>query len=182
MKGIQIRETKKQDFNDIMEVERQAFGQEDEAELVRMLLDDKSAEPVISLLAFCNNKAAGHILFTKAAIEGFEDSHLAYILAPLAVKPEFQKRGIGGKLIKEGIERLKEMTAEVIFVLGHPDYYSRFGFTPDAASLGYAAPYPIPAEHANAWMVRNISSKDLGEVKGKVVCANSLNKEEYWRE
>lgn len=182
MKGIQIRETKKQDFNDIMEVERQAFGQENEAELVRLLLEDKSAEPVVSLLAFCNNKPVGHILFTKATIEGFEDSLLAYILAPLAVMPEFQKQGIGGKLINEGIERLKVMGVEMVFVLGHPEYYPKFGFVSDAQSLGYSTPYPIPAEHANAWMVRDISSKGLNEVKGKVVCADSLNKLEYWRE
>ena len=182
MKNLHIRETKKSDFHDIMEVEKNAFGQENEAELVHQLLEDKSAKPVISLLAFYENEAVGHILFTRATIEGNEDSPLVYLLAPLAVKPEFQGQGIGGMLIREGLERLKEMGVEMVFVLGHEGYYAKYGFVPGAAGLGYSAPYPIPVEHADAWMVKALFLQEMSKIKGKVVCADSLNKPEYWRE
>lgn len=182
MKNIQIKETQKSDFNAIMEVEKKAFGQEDEAELVAKLLEDKSGEPIVSLLAFHNDEAIGHILFTKSTIEGSDDSPLTYILAPLAVKPEFQRQGIGGMLINEGLNRLKKMGAEMVFVLGHIEYYPKYGFVPDAQSLGYSATYPIPDEFADAWMVQATSSKGLSQAKGRVICADALNKPEYWNE
>ncbi|NQU86117.1 MAG: N-acetyltransferase, partial [Mariniphaga sp.] len=132
IKNIQIRKTVKSDFNDIMEVEKLAFGYDKEAELVAQLLENKTATPILSLLAFSKNEAVGHILFTKVMLEGNNNSPLMHILAPLAVKPGFQKKGIGGLLIKEGLKILKEMGAEIVFVLGHMDYYPRYGFIPDA--------------------------------------------------
>lgn len=205
-KNIQIREAKKSDFDDVMKIEKEAFGQEDEAELVSQLLEDKSAEPVISLLAFKDDEAAGHILFTRATFEANEHSPSGsqsttpliapttapstapsippsiYILAPLAVKPEYQRQGIGGMLINAGLKKLKEIGVEMVFVLGHMDYYPRYGFIPDAGSLGFATPYPIPDEHADAWMVQALTSEGLSKVTGKMVCADALNKPEYWIE
>lgn len=180
--NIKIKETGNSDINDILEVERLAFGYDKEADLVNDLLNDKSAEPILSLLAFYGEEAVGHILFTRALIKGHEDTTLAYILAPLAVKPEFQKMGIGGMLIKEGLLRLIKMKADIVFVLGHMDYYPKYGFIPDAESFGFPAPYPIPAEYSNAWMVQPLNSKNLNSVKGKVTCADQLNKPEHWRE
>lgn len=182
MKNIQIRETNKSDLKDIIEVEKKAFGHEDEAELVNQLLSDKSAAPVISLLAFYQNEAIGHILFTKATLDGATAPPLIYLLAPLAVKPAFQRQGIGGMLINEGLKKLNETGAEMVFVLGHADYYPKYGFLPGAGSMGYDAPYPIPEEHANAWMVQAISSTGLSKIKGRVICADSISKPEYWRE
>lgn len=95
-KQIEIRETTESDINDILEVEKQAFGFDKEAELVHQLLCDKSATPLISLLAFHNKEAVGHILFTKAVIEGADPSPLVHILAPLAIKPGYQKKRAGG--------------------------------------------------------------------------------------
>lgn len=103
------------------------------------------------------------------------------ILAPLAVIPDFQKLGIGGKLIETGLEILSKSGTDLVFVLGYPEYYTRFGFKP-ATCLGFEAPYPIPAKHADAWMVQSLSQDVIGSVSGKVVCANTLNKPEYWRE
>jgi putative acetyltransferase len=136
----------------------------------------------MSLLAFHGNEAVGHILFTKATIEGTTSTPLVYILAPLAVKPGFQKQGIGGLLIREGLRRLKEIGVEMVFVLGHMEYYPRYGFTPDAGKAGFPAPYPIPPEHADAWMVQALSSDGLSRITGKVLCADALDKAEHWRE
>ncbi|KGK98612.1 acetyltransferase [Methanococcoides methylutens] len=178
---IQIREAKESDFAAVMQVEKEAFGYEKEAILVSQLLEDKSATPVLSLLAFNEDEAVGHILFTKATLDG-KASPLIYLLAPLAIKPQHQKQGIGGMLINEGLKKLKGIGAEMVFVLGHESYYPKYGFKQDAGSMGFAAPYPIPEEHAGAWMVYHLSSESVDGVKGRVVCADALNKPEHWRE
>jgi len=176
-----IREAVKTDLNDVLQIERLAFGYEKEADLVRELLHDPSAKPVLSLLAFQKDRAVGHILFTKAQLSGSQDSASIVILAPLATVPDAQKQGIGGKLIEQGLELLSTSGVDLVFVLGHPEYYPRYGFKP-AGNLGFEAPYPIPDVHANAWMVQALRSGVIGSVSGKVICADALNKPEHWRE
>jgi putative acetyltransferase len=181
--NIQIRETNSKDFNNIMVVEERAFGFVKEAKLTADLLDDKTAEPILSLLAFHDKEAVGHILFTRVYIDKMNTAQpLIHILAPLAVIPEYQKQGVGGLLINEGLRRLKEMGSEMVFVLGHMEYYPKFGFIPDAKKLGFTAPYPIPDEYANAWMVQSLKQKGFANSKGNVICSNELNKPEHWRE
>jgi len=180
---IQIRETNSNDFNDIMLVEERAFGYVKEAQLTADLLSDETAEPTLSLLAFDGEKAVGHILFTRVYIREMNtEQPLIHILAPLAVIPEYQKQGVGGLLINEGLQKLKEKGSEMVFVLGHMEYYPKFGFIPDAKKLGYVAPYPIPKEYANAWMVQSLNPKGFIIDKGNIVCSKELNKPEHWRE
>ncbi len=181
--NIQIRETNTKDTNDIMLVEERAFGFVKEAQLTADLLNDKTAEPILSLLAFHDNKAIGHILFTRVYIDKMNtEQPLIHILAPLAIIPEYQKQGVGGLLIKEGLRRLTEMGSEMVFVLGHMEYYPKSGFIPDAKKIGFSAPYPIPDEYANAWMVQSLNPKGFVIDKGNVICSNELNKPEHWRE
>ena len=181
--SIQIKESKDNDFKSVMDVEEKAFGSVKEAELTAELLNDKTAKPTLSLLAFHENKAVGHILFTRLYInEMISDQPLIHILAPLAVIPEYQKQGIGGMLIKEGLTRLKEMGSEMVFVLGHMEYYPKYGFIPDAKKIGYAAPYPIPEKFVDAWMVQLLNPKGFIINPGKVICAKKLDKPEHWRE
>lgn len=176
---ITIREALASELADVLMVERLAFGQDDEARLVEALLEDPSAQPALSLLAFKHSQPVGHILFTKVYIAGSE--HTAALLAPLAVVPDAQKQGIGGQLIDHGLQKLSQSGVGLVFVLGYPNYYSRSGFKP-AGALGFEAPYPIPDKHADAWMVRSLQPNIIGSIKGKVVCADALNKPEYWRE
>lgn len=180
--NIQIRETNTNDFNDIMDVEKQAFGYDKEAMLVAELLADATAEPMLSLLAFHDGEAVGHILFTRACFDNQEAQPMMHILAPLAVKPEYQRQGIGGMLMRAGIARLREMGSELVFVLGHKEYYPKYGFIPDAARLGYPAPYPIPGEYSDYWMVQPIGEKGFEAGKGKVRCSDVLNRPEHWRD
>ncbi len=173
-----ISEASATDAESVLLVEREAFGEPDVADLVADLLEDPTARPLLSLLAREGDKPVGHIMFTTARLEGSPQSSVS-ILAPLAVVPDSQGRGIGGDLIEHGIERLTKQGVDLVFVLGHPGYYPRHGFVP-AIPLGLAAPYPIsPPE---AWMVRELRPGLLGQVRGTIACANALDRPEHWRE
>ena len=178
---MQIRKANDNDLNDVLFVEKTAFGYEKEANLVQDLLSDPSAQPLFSFLAYENDRAIGHVLFTSARLEGAQSDTAISLLAPLAVLPDFQKRGVGGKLIAHGLQHLKRAGVELVFVLGHPGYYPRHGFQP-AGVLGFEAPYPIPEEHANAWMVQKLQPGAIDRVSGVVRCATMLDRPEHWRE
>ncbi len=178
-----IRESTESDLVDLLSVGKQAFGEVEGPEivdLVKGLLNDPTAKPLLSLIALKGQQVIGHILFTKARIAANEQISVS-ILAPLAVIPDAQRKGVGGKLIAEGLKMLSELGVELVFVLGHPNYYPRYGFKP-VGTLGFEAPYPIPEEIATAWMVKEISPGIIGNVRGRVLCANKLDRPECWRE
>lgn len=178
---LSFRHTSKTDYSRIEKVLKEAFNSDEEAKLTLNLLDDKSAAPVVSMLAFYKDTAVGHILFTRAYLNE-QQKPLLHILAPLAVLPGFQGRGIGGMLVKNGIGQLKTIGSELVFVLGHIEYYPKFGFLNNAGKYGFQAPYPIPEEVADAWMVQELKSKSIEKHQGLVKCADSLMKPEYWQE
>ena len=181
---MQIRESIESDKAEISGIHIKAFGKEKGPEIVSLvndLFDDKTAMPLLSLVAVEDDKIIGHILFIKADVIQIAESVSARILAPLAVLPDAQKKDVGGQLIKEGLSQLKLSEVELVFVLGHPDYYPRSGFFP-AGAQGLEAPYPIPEEHAGAWMVQELCPGVIGQVKGKVRCSEVLNQPEHWRE
>lgn len=173
--------TDESDTRDIREVETRAFGYSKEACLVASLLEDESARPALSLLARHEGQAIGHILFTRATFKGERESPLMYILAPLAVIPEYQGKGVGGLLIRTGLEHLRLMGSQCVFVLGHATYYPRHGFEPCAGDKGYPAPYPIPEEHKACWMMQSLSAQPFYRT-GHIQCAQALMKPEHWRE
>jgi putative acetyltransferase len=96
------------------------------------------------------------------SIETTDEPVPAVALAPVAVLPEQQGKGIGGKLIRHGLDRLRAQGEQVVIVLGHPKYYSRFGFSTDKAS-SLASPFPT-----EAFMVIELSPGALDGVHGKV--------------
>jgi len=176
-----IRETGESDLTDVLHIHASAFGQQEEAELVSALLADPSAQPALSLIALTDAGPVGHILFSAARLTESEIPYPFLIMAPLAVVPEAQGRGIGGELIATAVRHLTKAGVALVFVLGYPQYYSRHQFEP-AAKFGLAAPYPIAPEHTDAWMVRALRPGVLGSVRGTVMCADALNKPEYWCE
>lgn len=183
-KTLEIRQTTAADNTVIETIHIQAFGIDkgpEIAELVDGLLSDKTARPLLSLIAFDDDKAVGHILFTKAHLNQTDETVSIRLLAPLAVLPEAQSDGVGGHLINEGLRRLKDVGVDLVFVLGHPGYYPKYGFTP-AGVLGLEAPYPIPEEHAGAWMVQALGEGVLGRVRGRVQCSDVLDQPQHWRE
>lgn len=176
---LRIVEAAAEDLVAVLEVEHLAFGGDDVADLVRELTDDPTAKPVLSLLAWDGDRPVGHIMFTAVRLQGASEDVVASILAPLAVVPDAQRTGIGARLIAEGVRRQFEAGVDLVFVLGHPDYYPRHGFEP-ARRLGLWAPYPVSPEEA--WMVRARKPDVLGRVRGTVICADAMNRPEHWRE
>ena len=181
MVNLFIRETDEGDIKQILLVVGDAFNNTKEPSLVNELLKDPTAKPVLSLLAFVDNQAVGHILFTWADVSNNPDKLRFSILAPLAVKPQFQKQGIGGALIKKGLQMLSKSGVDIVFVLGHPTYYPRCGFIP-AGKFGFVAPCPTPEKYADAWMVQALRPNVISLASGTVVCCDALNKLEHWRE
>lgn len=176
-----IREATNEDLDAVLEVERRAFGRDSEANLVGDLLVDASAAPRLSLLAIEHGRPVAHVLFTAVNVVGAEPSVRASILAPLAVVPEVQGHGCGRRLVENGLLRLGDSGVQMVFVLGDPSYYARFGFT-SAGRRGLEAPFPIPAEHVDAWMVRALGNGAVGSIAGRVRCADTLSRPELWCE
>lgn len=178
---MQICQATNTDRAMILAVESAAFAADPSiAVLVDALLDDPSARPLLSLLALDGDEAIGHILFTATHLDPPAEISAA-ILAPLAVIPERQNKGIGAALIRDGLDRLRQAGIDLVFVLGHIDYYPRSGFRP-AAPFELFAPYPIPKEVADAWMVIELTPGTLGTAAGTVRCAEKLDRPEYWVE
>lgn len=175
-----IRPARADELDAVLDIHRQAFGREEEATLVRRLLADASARPVISLLALHGERPLGHVLFTRGCLVGADETRAA-LLAPLAVLPLAQRRGVGGALTRTGLAMIRAQGVELCFVLGDPGYYPRHGFVP-AGAHGLAAPYPVPPEHADAWMAQELWPGVFGTVHGRFVPAESLRREHYWRE
>jgi putative acetyltransferase len=180
LENLDIRESLPEELAAVLAVERAAFGSGEEVRLVMDLLKDPSAEPVLSLLALFDTQAVGHILFTKAVLDP-PIALKAYILAPLAVIPAFQKQGIGGSLIKQGLQILADWGVDWVFVLGHESYYPRHGFSP-ALKLGFEPPYPIPEQFTGAWMTQALTPNCSANYRGRVIPAQTLNQPQYWGE
>jgi len=179
--SLTIQPASHTELTEILAIHRAAFPDEPVAELTAALLLDPSAKPSLSLVALADGRPVGHILFTLARL--FPDSSLqCALLAPLAVLPNWQRQGIGGQLVTEGLYALAQTGVDAVFVLGHPAYYPRFGFVP-AGCRGFAAPYPIPSQNAAAWMVTGLRGELPEAPAGSTVrCAQALDRREYWLE
>ena len=126
--NITIRAERPEDRADIRRVNEAAFGRQEEAQIVDMLRD--SCSDLLSLVAIAEERIVGHILFSPVTIEGVELHPEGMGLAPMAVLPAYQGRGVGSRLVRAGLERLQEASIPFVVVLGHPNYYPRFGFLP----------------------------------------------------
>jgi len=181
---ITIRESCESDRDAILSVHVCAFGSEEGpaiAKLVGELLDDATARPIYSLVAETDGRLVSHVLFTAVTIEPDAMQSKHQLLAPLAVVTDQQRRGIGDRLVREGFRRLTDDEVGLVFVLGDPDYYSRFGFKP-AGVRGFQAPYPIPDEHADAWMVHELKTGVIDSCEGTIKCCDALDHRQHWIE
>ena len=181
---FQIRVPRQEDLPAIFVLAREAFGAGEGGEIADLIGDlvaDKSAQPLVSLVATKDQAIIGHVAFSSAGRRGVGCELSAMLLAPLAVHPDFQSKGVGSRLVEEGMRMLAEAGVDLVFVLGHPGYYPRFGFV-EAGANGLEAPYPIAPENAAAWMVYDLRPGPIEPTSGRVRCADSLDDPKYWVE
>ena len=137
-----------------------AFGREAEARLVDAL---RAVPGAFSLVAVTDGQIVGHIMFSPIRVEGSPEAP-GVGLAPMAVLPDVQRQGIGSELVRAGVAECRARGIGFVVVLGHPEFYPRFGFTA-AADRGLSCEYPVPSE---AFMVLELRSSALEGVGGLV--------------
>ncbi|MBF4510592.1 MAG: N-acetyltransferase [Aeromicrobium sp.] len=165
----------------VVGIHRRAFGSDVEANLARALMHDPAYLPELSLAGERAGRLLGHVVFTRMWLvpdERGPEVPLA-LLAPLAVVPEAQRTGVGTAVVQAAIRRARELGEIAMLVLGHPEYYPRFGFEP-ALPRGIRAPYPI--EPAEAWMVLPLSPAAEELPSGVVRVADPIAGPDMWRE
>jgi putative acetyltransferase len=157
---IVIRHEKPDDFSLIHQINAQAFGQPGEANLVDALR--RNGKAILSLVADDNGRVIGHILFSPVVIDTGEKQFSGIGLAPLAVSPERQNEGIGSLLVEQGLRQCREVGYPFVVVLGHPNYYPRFGFVP-ASRFNVKSEYDVRDE---VFMIQELQQGSLLGIAG----------------
>ena len=165
---IEIRPETSGDQDAIRHVNRIAFGGNVEPNLVDALRD--GGFNVISLVAEVDRHVIGHIEFSPVSIVTKTSRVDALSLAPMAVLPKYQRRGIGSRLVRGGLEVCRQRGHRIVVVLGHPDYYPRFGFSSKLASS-----LESPFGGGEAWMALELVPGSLSDIEGKVEYSAPFN-------
>lgn len=140
----EIRSEQPDDVAAIRDVNDRAFGRPNEGAVIEQLRG--TSDGVLSLVAVVEGVVVGHILFSPIRLEADDGGEWSGMgLAPLAVLPEWQRRGIGSDLIAAGLTSLRQTPCPFVVVLGHPGYYPRFGFQP-ASKHGIRCKWDVPDE------------------------------------
>ena len=156
-----IRHETPTDHEAVRHVNRLAFGRDDEAMIVDAMRTGGYSR--VSLVAEVNGCVVGHVLFSDLPILTDGGTVAALSLAPMAVLPEFQRRGVGSALVREGLEACRAVGHRIVVVLGHPAFYPRFGF-----SARLAEPLSNPFHGGEAWMALELVPGVLSGVTGWV--------------
>ena len=153
---IEIREEHPDDVDAIRNVNKRAFGQEQEGNIVGALRSNGAA--LLSLVATLNGRVVGHIMYSPITVGDVTGA----ALGPMAVLPEHQRLGIGSKLVEAGNQRLKDAGWPFIIVLGHAHFYPRFGFMP-ANTFGITCEWDVPAD---VFMVLILDQQKMNGIYG----------------
>lgn len=158
---LEIRPETDKERKTVGNVNRAAFETEDEANLVDALRGGGYVE--VSLIAEEDGEIVGHILFSRITIDTNVGTVDALSLAPMAVLPSHQRQGIGSKLVEAGLEVCRKQSHKIVVVLGHPEFYPRFGFSAELAQ-----PLESPFGAGEAWMAKELVPGAMEGVVGKV--------------
>ena len=163
---LSIRDEQPADRQQVRKVNELAFGRRDEAELIDALRAEGAI--LLSLVAEANGQIVGHILFSRMTVETAQESIAAVSLAPMAVLPDYQGQQVGSRLVRRGLAELRARGEHIVIVLGHKEYYPRFGFSAEKAR-GLASPFP-----PDAFMALELSDGALAGIHGAVRYASAF--------
>ncbi|ESU26359.1 N-acetyltransferase GCN5 [Flavobacterium limnosediminis JC2902] len=166
---IRIRQENQNDYPKVHELIEAAFrnieySDHKEHFLVERLRKSDAFIPELSLVAEIENEIVGHILLTRLRIENQTESFESLALAPVSVKPEFHGKGIGSRLITESHSIAKRLGYTSIILIGHKNYYPRFGYEP-TSKYGIKTPFNVPEENC---MIVSLTEKGLLSVRGEI--------------
>ena len=167
--NVKIRTETPEDYSAVSDVVEEAFRAGDmefanEHLLVERLRKSESFIPELSIVAVLEGEIVGHILLTKTKIRNSSDSFDSLALAPVSVKPAFQKKGIGAELILEAHIRARELGWTSINLVGHKDYYPRFAYK-RISTYGIDFPFDAPDENC---MIIELVADSLKGVRGTI--------------
>lgn len=167
--STRVRPERPKDIEAIDNVLRRAFGGNEESTLVRALRASEYFLPPLALVAEAEaeeeegeNRVVGYILFSRISIETRDGEVQALALAPMAVLPEQQRQGIGTQLVEMGLGACRQLGHSIVVLVGHPEYYPRFGFEP-ARAYDLELPFAVPDE---AFMALELMPGALKSVRG----------------
>ncbi len=175
---MRIRVAASSDSEAVRQVHLRAFSEGEKREVAALavnLLSEETTPKTIALVAEADGAVVGHVAFSPVTINNQRQT--GYILTPLGVKPDYQKRQIGSKLVESGLERLSKMGIAVVFVYGDPKYYGRFGFASDVASR-YSPPYEL--KYPFGWQAIALSEDVLTAETAEISCVASLSDPALW--
>lgn len=161
--SVVIRPERPPDADTVRAVNAEAFGRPDEARLVDRLRE--RARPYLGLVAAAGETVVGHIVFAPVTLHCYQAPYTITALAPMAVRPGWQRRGIGSALVREGLAACRAGGRDVVVVVGHPAFYPRFGFV-RARPLGLLSE---PAFPDDAFMVAELTPGALRGRRGVVL-------------
>lgn len=178
---MQIRIAIPQDREAINAVYSHAFSEGEReivAQLALSLLAEAITPPILSLVAESDSVIVGHGAFSPMTSKG-DKTFQGYILAPLGIKPDYQKRGIGSEIIESGKRELIKKGVQLLFVYGDPRYYSRFGFSVELAKR-YLPPYKLQYPFGWQACALNQNTKNKAKTHGQLACVTSLCDPKLW--
>ena len=176
---MNIRLAQETDLDSILKVIATAFSDEENKVIINLVLElsrEITSPSIKSLVAEVDNQVIGYVSYSPIFLKS-DSSISGYILAPLAVAPKHQKKGIGSNLIKSGIDMLTENGVGVVLVYGDPDYYGRFGFKAEIG-LSFVPPYSL--QYPFGWTGMMLNGTVVPEQPIQFECVSSLSKPDLW--
>ncbi|MDB2414387.1 N-acetyltransferase [Rickettsiales bacterium] len=168
---MKIRNETSQDIEDITKVNDDAFAQTNEGKLILTLRESSDFDCRLSFVAEDESGVVGHLLLSPILIINENSYTSSLALAPMSVKPHKQKQGVGSALIKHAIDIAKNLKHKSIIVLGHPEFYTKFGFRP-ASFWGIHCPFKVPDE---VFMALELEENSLSKTSGVVQYPKAFN-------
>ncbi len=142
--------------------------------LVRDFIDNTDPKDLYCFVAIEDKQIIGSIFFSRMT---FEENISAFILAPVAIHTDYQKKGIGQKLINFGLQTLKADGVKLALTYGDPNFYSKVGFHVVTEEL---VPAPLTLKYPEGWLAQSLIGNEIMPIAGKSYCVEAINKPEYW--